>query len=267
MPTAKLIQPRAPRFYTPEGEALYEVPNKSKPGTTRPFTLADARKMDPHPLPSVTTILSETIRKPQLEDWKVEQGIMAALTLPRLPNESTDAFAHRVVQDMSKEAEGAADFGRTIHQAIEAHLIGDVNTLQSLPETVMPFLDEFIKWQESVLLTVQATELVVTNKEIGYAGRLDIWGDLNWKGAGNSVLDIKTQHIKNGKPTFYDEWAMQLAAYAWTFEGTQKPSLVSIVIDSQEPKAPIIKVWENSLQHFQAFLDTLSLWRYFHEYP
>ena len=51
------------------------------------------------------------LAKPGLDEWKIEQGIMAALTLPRLPDESLDSFAHRVVVDMGEQVEKAADFG------------------------------------------------------------------------------------------------------------------------------------------------------------
>jgi len=259
-----IVIPKAPRWYDQQGNPLYEVPCKSKPGTMRDFTLADARKMDPKPLVSVTSVL-QVVAKPELEAWKIEQGIMAALTLPRLPDEPTDAFAARVVKDMDAQVDTAADFGRTIHRAIEAHLTGDMPALQALPESVMPWLDEFIKWQDSVQLAVHSTELVVVNTEAGYAGRTDCCGHIGWQGIGDCVLDFKTQHIKNGKPAFYPDWALQLAAYekALGFHA----SLMSVVIDSQKPSPPIVKVWEDSWRHYEAFLNALALWKYLKNYP
>jgi len=293
-----IITPKAPRWYDQQGNPLYEVPCKGKPGTMREFTLADARKMDPKPLVSVTSIL-QVIAKPELEAWKIEQGIKAALTLPRAKEpietwkhrfalqrpddfsleyaeqwcydnpprfaDSEDQFAAKVVKDMDAEVDTAADFGRTIHRAIEAHLTGDMPALQALPESVMPWLDEFIKWQDTVQLSVHSTELVVVNAEAGYAGRTDCCGHVGWQGTGDCVLDFKTQRIKNGKPAFYDDWALQLAAYekALGFHA----SLMSVVIDSQKPSPPIVKVWEDPQKHYEAFLNALALWKYLKNYP
>ena len=294
-----IITPKAPRWYDQQGNPLYEVPCKGKPGTMREFTLADARKMDPKPLVSVTTVIKDVLKKEGLEIYKLEQAIKSSLTLPRAKEpvdqyrsramatqaqdfsgfvnwcyenpprflDSEDEFAAKVAADMEQEAEDAAAFGKEIHRAIEAHLTGDMPTLQALPESVMPWLDEFCKWQESVLLTVNATELVVVSKEAGYAGRMDAHGQLNWEGAGESVLDFKTQRIKNGKPAFYPDWALQLAAYAYTFDGPQKPSLVSVVIDSTKPSPPIVKVWEEPRKHYNAFLNVLALWKYLKNHP
>ena len=50
-----------------------------------------------------------------------EQGILAALTLPRSSEESLDAFAHRVVTDMGEQVEKAADLGSAIHAACEVY--------------------------------------------------------------------------------------------------------------------------------------------------
>jgi hypothetical protein len=289
--TNQLVTPKAPRWYDQQGNPLYEVPCKGKPGTMRDFTLADARKMDPKPLVSVTSVL-QVLAKPELEAWKIENAIIAALTLPRQKEsaelwmsrafglnsqelldwaysnpprflDSEEVFAEKVVKDMDSEVNAAADFGRTIHHAIEAHLTGDIATIQTLPESVMPWLDEFIKWQEGKLLAVYATEYVVVNKEVGYAGRMDLHGEIN--GIGEVVCDFKSQRIKNGKPSFYSDWALQLAAYekALGFHA----ALMSVVIDSQKPSPPIVKVWEDPQKHYEAFLNALALWKYLKNYP
>ena len=53
-------------------------------------TLRTARKENLYP--SVTSILS-VVSKPGLDAWKMEQVALAALTLPRHPNEALDACA------------------------------------------------------------------------------------------------------------------------------------------------------------------------------
>src|SRR3982750_1919915 len=100
----KLIEREpASHWYLPDGTPFYEVEKKDGSGK-RPATLADARKAGA--LPSVTNVLG-VLAKPGLDAWRIEQGIVAALTLPRRADEPLDAFAHRVVGDMGEQVEKA----------------------------------------------------------------------------------------------------------------------------------------------------------------
>src|SRR5947207_10499861 len=115
-----LITRRNPSYwYFRDGRPYHEVEKKDGSGL-RPATLADARKV--LALPSVTNVLG-VLAKPGLDAWKIEQGIMAALTLPRNANEPLDAFAHRVVSDMTVQVEKATDFGSAIHEACEVYAL------------------------------------------------------------------------------------------------------------------------------------------------
>lgn len=252
--TNRIVKPKPPRWYQRNGEGVWEVKAKSKDGM-KPVTVREARELSL--LPSVTSIL-QVIARPELEAWKIEQAIMAALTLPRLENEPTDAFAKRVVEDSEKQRDTAAEFGSTIHKCIEAHLTGDIMALQAMPAEVMPWLDEFIKWQETALLTVYHTEYVVVNEAEGYAGRLDIHGQLD--GIGECVIDIKTQNVRD-RIKFYDEWAMQLTAYSRAV-AIPFPACVSLVIDSNKPSPPTLKIWDDLERHWMAFQHAFALWKY-----
>src|SRR6478752_3695799 len=103
----------ASHWYLRDGRPYHEIAKKDGSGN-RPVTLADARKV--LALPSVTNILN-VLAKPGLDAWKIEQGIMAALTLPRRADEPLDTFARRVVVDMGEQVDRAADFGTAIHSA------------------------------------------------------------------------------------------------------------------------------------------------------
>lgn len=261
MNITKLVSTKPARWYNLQGEAIYQVPYKDpkRKGEMKDVTLREAREMNL--LPSVTTVL-QIVAKPELEAWKIEQGIMAALTLPREQDEPTDAFAKRVVVDMERQAGEAAEFGSQIHAIIQAHLTGDLKTLQEAPKEVLPWLDEFIKWQENAGLTVYSTEEVVVNQYHGYAGRLDFHGKLDLGGIGECVIDFKTQKVK-AKPVFYDEWGMQLAAYRGCFpweNGQRSIACVSLIMDSAAPKPPALKVWENDEECLAAFLNAHRLW-------
>ena len=100
-------------WYTRDGEPMHTVPYADKKRKDRkPTTLADARKLGL--LPSVTTVL-KVVAKPGLESWKLEQAIMASLTLPRKKDEPTEDFAKRVVEDMESEASSATMRARAVH--------------------------------------------------------------------------------------------------------------------------------------------------------
>src|SRR5215475_13596650 len=109
----------ASHWYLRDGRPFHEIAKKDGSGN-RPVTLADARKV--LALPSVTNVLG-VLAKPGLDAWKIEQGILSALTLPRLAGEELGAFAHRVVEDMGEQVEKAADFGSAIHAACEVYTL------------------------------------------------------------------------------------------------------------------------------------------------
>src|SRR5262250_1044469 len=115
-----LIERQPPsHWYLQDGRPFHEIAKKDGSGN-RPVTLADARKV--LAFPSVTNVLG-VLAKPGLDAWKIEQGIMAALTLPRREDEALDSFAHRVVTDMSAQVENAAEFGTAIHHACEVYAL------------------------------------------------------------------------------------------------------------------------------------------------
>ena len=93
----------------------------AKDGSERPTTLRDARKMNL--VPSVTTVL-KVAAKPGLEVWKNEQMLLAALTLPRSPDESEKDFIARIVSDSKQTAKQAAERGTRVHESIEAWFEG-----------------------------------------------------------------------------------------------------------------------------------------------
>ena len=96
-----LIERQAPsHWYLRDGRPFHEIARKDGCGS-RPVTLADARKV--LALPSVTNVLG-ILAKPALEAWKIEQGILSSLTLPRHPGEDLAAFAKRIVTDMGQQA-------------------------------------------------------------------------------------------------------------------------------------------------------------------
>ena len=147
-----LIDRQAPsHWYLRTGQPYHEVPKKDGTGN-RPVTLADARKC--LALPSVTNVLG-VLAKPGLDAWKIEQGIMAALTLPQLPGEAVDAFARRVVTDMGEQVERAADFGTAIHAACEMYAREKI--VPTDPK-LLPFFTDWQRWFDENVERVESLE-------------------------------------------------------------------------------------------------------------
>src|SRR3954468_936666 len=215
----------ASHWYLRDGRPFHEIAKKDGSGN-RPVTLADARKV--LAFPSVTNVLG-VLAKPGLDAWKIEQGIMAALTLPRRADEPLDAFAHRVVEDMGEQVEKAADFGSAIHAACEAYALN-----KQLPEDpkLRAHLADWVTWFDSNVERVASIEQVFVHHEHGFAGRVDMVALL--KGIGWCVVDFKTQKVKRSakgeaKPAFYETWPLQLAAYRQAILGSGAKDVKGLV--------------------------------------
>jgi hypothetical protein len=111
----------AGHWYTLDGEPCYTIVGKN--GAERNTTLRDARTMAL--VPSVTTIIRQAAA-PALEKWKRDQLLMAALTLPRMPNEPEAEWLKRVERDSQEQGRKAADRGTAIHGSLERHYRGEM---------------------------------------------------------------------------------------------------------------------------------------------
>lgn len=106
-------------WYKRDGSPCYEIPTKT--GGMRGVNLRWDRHLGL--VPSVTTVL-QVVAKPQLEAWKVKQGILAALTLDRMDGETDDDYIERILKDSKEQAKQAAEEGTRIHDAIECSFKG-----------------------------------------------------------------------------------------------------------------------------------------------
>lgn len=243
---------------------LHEVPKADGKGM-RATTLRDARKFGLYP--SVTNRMA-VMSKPGLERWKIEQALLSAITLPRLKDEEPDAFLSRVLEDMDKERDRAAKFGSEIHKALEDHLGGKLSEDNLKHSSVYPFVISAMGWVKDHFMETIGTEICVGNHSLRYAGTLDFMGDTV---AGKlAIVDFKTQNIKEGREAvFYDDWAIQLSAYAQcpVHNGNRiiagfPVELYSVVIDSNMPGPCSVKQWENPESYFRAFQAACTIWDY-----
>lgn len=255
-----VLPERSSHWYSKDGKPCHTVPAKG--GGERNVNLRWDRHLGL--LPSVTSIIS-CKAKPGLESWKITQGIMSALTLPRKPSETDDDFAKRVVVDMEEQSRSAAEFGSRVHRAAEYLHLGE-NAVMDLEAE--PFVAGYREWFHQNVRNVDMAEWVLVNKAEGYAGCVDLVCDtVSAGGQKPTIIDLKTQGVKEN-PKVYNDWLMQLAAYAQAhylydliFE-IEWPRLISVVIDSTKPSEPFIHEWpeEEKEPAWKAFLACRDLW-------
>lgn len=237
-------------WYTQEGKPCYEVASKS--GSMRSTTLADARKLAL--VPSVTTVL-DVIHKDALVTWKVNQGILAALTLPKRDDEAESAYISRILTDSRQQAKDAADEGSRIHDAIERSFKGLVVEDRYQPH-VAGVRAELLR------LFPEVNDWVAEQSfchEYGYGGKVDLhspsWGIIvDHKGKDGDFTD--------GKKLAYDQhW--QLAAYQKGLCPQSRKRCANIFFSRTHPGIVTSHVWkpEEMAEGWQVFMGALTLWK------
>ena len=232
-------------WYDKDGKPCYEVPYADPSKGMRPTTLGDAKKLGL--LPSVTTIINEAA-KPGLERWKVQQGILSAITLPRIDHEPLDSFAERAMADSKEQAKKAAERGTAIHAAIQVAYETD---------NIEPELSEFVMSAMAAIDNKYGMKAWDCEKSfaspLGYGGKTDL-------SAHTVVLDVKSKEFADTeKKLAWDEHCIQLAAYR---EGLGIPKAVcaNVFVSVNNPGLVYIHEWdEYELQRgwamFKALLD------------
>lgn len=183
-------------WYSRDGLPVYEVPSADGKSMVNP-DIRHARKLGL--LPGFTSV-NKVLYSFGLERYKIRQGILAALTLPRNEGEDDDSYFKRLEEDRQAHAKGRADEGTAIHAAIQQHLEG------------RPY---DVKWAEHVGAVVK------------------LLGELppSFLGDFKTVESIEEKEAKyRGKDKsdalFYDDHVMQLAAYArGIHSGVSQPAI------------------------------------------
>ena len=235
-------------WYTTDGAPQYTVTAKN--GNQRNTTLADARKMNL--VPSVTTIMASAA-KPGLEAWKLNQMMLAAMTLPRAADEPEDAYVQRIIKDSKEHAKMAAERGTEIHAALEAWyegvMIGDKVEYQTgVAEAIKAHFGD-CNWSSEKSFAHQ----------LGFGGKID----LHTKDGNGVVIDFKTKEFtaeEADKLVGFDENVMQLAAYR---KGLAIPQArcANVFVSVTEPGLVKIVEWQpNEIERGWAMFDALRLY-------
>jgi hypothetical protein len=237
-------------WYDRAGKPVYEV--RGKNGQLRAPTLRDAREMGL--VPGVSSILSLEA-KPMLERWKIEQALMSAITLPRLPEESDDAFILRAQEDSQQQAKKAAARGTEIHALVQGVFEG-----QSYPLECAPFVKPTMSWiaQRYGLEDWHAEKSFAS--VAGYGGKSDLTSPTRL-----AVVDLKCKEFgedKQAKDLAYPEHCMQLVAYGDGF-GFREFDCLNVFISTSVPGLIRVREWDDweIEEAREAFGLLLRLWK------
>lgn len=237
------------RWYHKDGRPCETVMGAN--GVERAATLRDARKLDL--LPSTTSIL-KVLARPGLDNWKIEQSILSALTLPRHGGETDQEFISRIKFDSKEKARKAAERGTALHTAIEKWLSGQA------PEA------RFLRHCEAVERVLSDLGLKVADArceksfalpEKGYGGRVDLhFFGPDW------VLDIKSKPtIEDGKKLAWPEHPCQLSAYGMGL-GMKEPRCANIFVGIDDARVVAVEHEAEALQKgLTIFALALKLWQ------
>ena len=236
-------------WYTRTGDPAYTVKNKE--GHQRPTTLREARKLGL--VPSVTTII-KCAASPGLEAWKLQQMMLAALTLPRAPEETEESFISRIQADSKEQAKMAAERGSEVHAALESFFETRHVTTKFSP-AVLGTESEIVKVFGD--LTWSAEKSFALN---GFGGKVD----LHSKDGQGVVIDFKTKEFTSetlDKAQGFDEHAMQLAAYRVGLEIPQA-RCANVFVSVTEPGLVVVKEWdqEDLDRGWKMFSSLLEFW-------
>jgi len=216
-------------WYAKDGSPMYTVTAKN--GEPRATTLRDAKKMGL--LPSVTTIM-KAAASPGLEAWKLNQMMLAALTLPRMDGENEESFIKRIQADSKEQARQAAERGTAVHEAIERFFDGQIEA-ESLPY-LEPVYKNIEKHFGILNWSVEKSFAYET-----YAGKVDLHS-LDGDGV---VIDFKTKEFTSEtleKVAGFDENVMQLSAYRVGLE-IPKARCANVFVSVTEPGLVVVREW------------------------
>jgi hypothetical protein len=237
-------------WYAKDGAPMYTVTAKN--GEQRSTTLRDAKKMGL--LPSVTTIM-KAAASPGLEAWKLNQMMLAALTLPRAEGEGEESFIKRIQADSKEHARKAAERGTQIHTAIEQFFDGQINAND------LPYLEPVYKAVNDTFGNLMWAVEKSFATESGFAGKVDIHS----RDGEGVVADFKTKEFTSEtleKVAGFDENVMQLAAYR---HGLKLPNArcANIFVSVTEPGLVVVKEWtQEELVRGWAMFDALKTFYY-----
>lgn len=216
-------------------------------------------------LPSPTTVLN-ILGSPGLRYYFRKQMFESTATTPRLPNESDDDYFDRCCYHADEHGQAARDKGGDFHswcQAFHFHpSLGPQSPrmLVGMEQQCMAYFDWY---HQNVRRSLMVEQAVIGQ---GYAGRVDHVAEM--MDGKVLCLDIKTQDTtkKNGKFTYYDQWPIQLGAYAGACK-IPINGLMSVAVSVNSPVTIEAKLWEHPVEYYHdIFMGLLKFWCHSNDY-
>ena len=182
-------------WYDKDGKPAYTIIGTN--GKERNTTVRDARKHGY--VPSVTTVLG-LLHKPGLETWKLQNMLLAALTLPKQDGESETDWIERVMQDSKATGKEAMERGSRMHDVLEQFYKSNGSSIWPLYciEIDRMLYEHF--GQQNWIPEKSFSD------PMGFGGKVDLHCD-------GIVIDFKSKEGSLESVKAYDEQIMQLAAY------------------------------------------------------
>ena len=266
-------------YYTLDGKACHT--QTCKPGaknTTRPTTIADARKQGLFPsVSAITGVLGSSA----LVGYMQREVGKAAYKRPTIHPETEAEYVNYLVKQSKEDGSDAANLGTEVHAGLESYY-GEPLLPQGEASVTLPSGDVVDRWElmepaikaiDGLNATIQESEKIVVNAPYGYAGTTDLTFT---KGDAYGIIDFKTKRTKKGKKIVpYETQPMQIAAYlagVWGL-GHDYPigagaSGYNIYISTTEVGRVEVVEYSNEdlLEAWGAFKNCLALYRYINKF-
>lgn len=246
-------------YYTREGELI-------------DGDLRTCRKLNG--LPSPTTVLS-ILGSPGLKWYFRRQMWEAACTTPRLPGQSDEDHWDACQKVADEHGQAARDKGGDFHTLVQRfherrmrEETMDVRLIDELPKAAAigmgTQLLAYAEWYFNNVRRSLMVEQTVIGQ--GYAGRVDHVAEM--MDGKVLCLDIKTQDTtkKKGKFTYYEQWPIQLAAYAGACK-MPIDGLMSVAVSANSPVTIEARLWDRPVDYYHdIFIGLLAYWRHSNDY-
>ena len=208
-------------------------------------------EIDGQQLIRVTSVLSQTLAKPKLENWfkKATRDGAAAYLEGQREQPITDAIIKGAVQAAKDGTNNTVAIRRGVdfHEAAMDYMGGD-------PSPMIPGMKALHQWRADLEPRPVALENVVYSRKLGCAGTFDAVMEIDGK---RVIVDYKTGGV-------YDDHAIQLAAYAglWGMMNNTRPidTCQVVQIDTVDETYTVHHLDDWKPYWEEAFLPLLTVW-------
>jgi hypothetical protein len=218
-------------------------------------------------LPSPTTVLN-ILGSPGLKYYFRRQMWEAACTTPRHIGMSDEAHWEACQKFADEHGQAARDKGGDFHSLVQQfHYHPDRAPAFGYDAQAMgmrPQFEAYVDWYSKNVRRSLMVEQAVIGQ--GYAGRVDHVAEM--MDGKVLCLDVKTQDTtkKKGKFTYYDQWPIQLGAYAGACK-IPIDGLMSVAVSSNLPAVVETKLWEHTIDYYHdIFIGLLKFWKHSNDY-